>query len=41
MKWVVAQFAPRPSLRTVALVGAIAAFFVARNNHKSFRRLAG
>jgi protease I len=36
MKWL-----PRPSLRAVALVGALAALYVARNNHKGLRRLAG
>ena len=36
MKWL-----PRPSLRTVALVGALAALFMARNSHRGLRRLAG
>jgi protease I len=36
MKWL-----PRPSLRAIALVGALAALYVARNNHKGLRRLAG
>ena len=36
MKWM-----PRPSFRTVALVGAVAALYLARNNHKGARRLAG
>ena len=36
MKWL-----PRPSFRAVALVGALAALYVARNNHKGMRRLAG
>jgi protease I len=36
MKWL-----PRPSFRAVALVGAVAAFYLARNNHKGLRRLAG
>lgn len=36
MKWL-----PRPSFRAVALMGALAAFYVARNNHKGVRRLAG
>jgi protease I len=36
MKWL-----PRPSLRAMALVGALAAFYVARHNHKGMRRLAG
>lgn len=36
MKWL-----PRPSFRAVALVGALAALYVARNNHKEARRLAG
>ena len=35
MKWL-----PRPSFRTVALAGALAALYVARNNHKGMRRLA-
>jgi protease I len=36
MKWL-----PRPSFRAVALLGALAAFYVARNNHKGLRsRLA-
>ena len=35
MKWL-----PRPSFRAVALVGALAALYVARNNHKGMRRLA-
>jgi protease I len=35
MKWL-----PRPSIRPVALVGALAALHVARNNHKGVRRLA-
>jgi protease I len=35
MKWL-----PRPSLRTIALIGALAAFYVARSNHKGLRRLA-
>jgi protease I len=35
MKWL-----PRPSFRAVALVGALAALYVARNNHKGARRLA-
>lgn len=34
MKWL-----PRPSLRTVAVVGALAAFYVARNHHGGLRRL--
>lgn len=34
------QWLPRPSFRAVALVGALAAFAVARNNHKGLRRLA-
>lgn len=33
MKWM-----PRPSLRTVAVVGALAAFYVARNNQQGARR---
>lgn len=33
MKWL-----PRPSLRTVALVGALAAAYWVRNNHKGVRR---
>jgi protease I len=36
MKWL-----PRPSFRTAAVVGALAALYVARNNHKGARRLAG
>jgi protease I len=36
MKWL-----PRPSLRAVALVGALAAFYVARNNHRAMRGLTG
>ena len=36
MKWL-----PRPSFRTVALLGAVAAVYLARNNHKGLRRLAG
>lgn len=36
MKWL-----PRPSFRTVALVGALAAVYVARHNHRAVRRLAG
>jgi protease I len=36
MKWL-----PRPSFRAVALVGALAAIYVARNNHRGLRRLAG
>lgn len=36
MKWL-----PRPSLRALALVGALAALYVARNNHKGLHRLAG
>ena len=36
MKWL-----PRPSLRTLAVVGAIAALYVARNHQQSVRRLAG
>lgn len=36
MKWL-----PRPSLRALALVGAVAAIYVARNNPKGLRRLAG
>ena len=35
MKWL-----PRPSLRTAAVVGALAMLYVARNQHKSARRLA-
>lgn len=35
MKWL-----PRPSFRTMALVGALAAFYLARNNHKGLRRMA-
>ena len=35
MKWL-----PRPSFRTVALAGALAAIYVARNTHKGMRRLA-
>jgi protease I len=34
MKWL-----PRPSLRTIALVGALAAFYVARMNQKGLRSL--
>lgn len=36
LKWL-----PRPSFRTLALAGAAAAFYLARNNHKGLRRLAG
>ncbi|WP_157264398.1 type 1 glutamine amidotransferase domain-containing protein [Azohydromonas aeria] len=36
MKWL-----PRPSFRAVALVGALAAFYVARNHHKAARGLTG
>lgn len=36
MKWL-----PRPSLRAVALVGALAALYVAHNNHKAVRSLTG
>jgi protease I len=37
MKWL-----PRPSLRALALAGAVAAVFVARNHHKQgLRRMAG
>ena len=36
MKWV-----PRPSLRTIALLGAVAAFYLARNGHRGRRGLAG
>jgi protease I len=37
MKWL-----PRPSLRALALVGALAALYMARNNnHRGLRRLAG
>jgi protease I len=36
MKWL-----PRPSMRTMALVGALAAIYVARSNHKGVRPLAG
>jgi protease I len=35
MKWL-----PRPSFRTAALVGALAALYVARHNHKGVRRPA-
>jgi len=35
MKWL-----PRPSFRTVGLLGALAALYVARGNHKGVRRLA-
>jgi protease I len=35
MKWL-----PRPSFRAVALVGALAALYVARNNHRGARGLA-
>lgn len=35
MKWL-----PRPSFRTAAVVGTLAAFYVARHNHKAARRLA-
>lgn len=35
MKWL-----PRPSFRTVALVGALAALYLARNQHKGARGLA-
>jgi len=35
MKWL-----PRPSFRTLALAGALAAFYVARNNPKGLRGLA-
>jgi protease I len=35
MKWL-----PRPSLRALAMVGALAALLMARNNHKGSRRLA-
>ena len=36
MKWL-----PRPSFRAVALVGALAALYVARNNHKAARSMTG
>lgn len=36
MKWL-----PRPSFRAVALVGALAAFYAARNHHKAVHRLRG
>lgn len=36
MKWL-----PRPSFRAVALVGALAALYVARNNRKAVRSLTG
>lgn len=36
MKWL-----PRPSLRTIALVGAFAVFYAARNKHNGLRGLAG
>jgi protease I len=36
MKWM-----PRPSMRAVALVGALAAIYVARSGHKGMGRLAG
>lgn len=36
MKWL-----PRPSLRTVAVVGALAALYAARHHHKPARQLAG
>jgi protease I len=36
MKWM-----PRPSFRTVALAGALAAFYVARHNPRGLRGLAG
>lgn len=35
MKWL-----PRPSFRTLAVVGALAALYMARNNHKGVRRAA-
>jgi len=31
----------RAALRAIALLGALAALYVARNNHKGLRRLAG
>jgi protease I len=36
LKWL-----PRPSFRTLALVGAVAAFYLTRSHHKAQRRLAG
>jgi protease I len=36
MKWL-----PRPSLRAVALAGAVTALYAARHNHTGVRRLAG
>jgi protease I len=36
MKWL-----PRPSFRSIALAGALAAFYVARHNPRELRRLAG
>jgi protease I len=35
MKWL-----PRPSFRAIAVMGALAALYVARHNHKGLRRLA-
>ena len=36
LKWL-----PRPSFRTLALAGAAAALYLARNNHRGLRRLVG